>query len=235
MGDQKLLINFNLKTIFNFNLRSTLSRWSRLHLQSSVPTPVSRKVDLRQAAGRKNNSQIFIRTWWKHVVPTPLSGIRVGKRKNQICYFIPTLSSAFWWRELKIRFLMGHAKKMKPIVTCLNVTLYGNVGGVASMEESPKGPYNIDIDIGKKHCPCSCLCTDFLFFLGFLTFLPDSFLASSHLSCLESDVKSSHLSSLHLWQSFFSSSSGFLSSSIFGASTGTGMKDWRFFLARPEI
>jgi hypothetical protein len=38
----------------------TLSRWSRLHLQSLAPTPVSRRVDVRQAAGRKNNCRIFI-------------------------------------------------------------------------------------------------------------------------------------------------------------------------------
>jgi hypothetical protein len=40
----------------------TLSRWSRLHLQSLVPTPVSRKVDVRQPVGRKNNCRIFITT-----------------------------------------------------------------------------------------------------------------------------------------------------------------------------
>jgi hypothetical protein len=40
----------------------TLSRWSRLHLQSLAPTPVSRKVDVRQAVGRKNNCRIFITT-----------------------------------------------------------------------------------------------------------------------------------------------------------------------------
>jgi hypothetical protein len=31
----------------------TLSRWSRLHLQSLAPTPVSRRIDVTQAAGRK--------------------------------------------------------------------------------------------------------------------------------------------------------------------------------------
>jgi hypothetical protein len=40
----------------------TLSRWSRLHLQSLAPTPVSRRVDVRQAAGRKNKCRIFITT-----------------------------------------------------------------------------------------------------------------------------------------------------------------------------
>jgi hypothetical protein len=40
----------------------TLSRWSQLHLQSLAPTQVSRRVDIRQAAGRKNNCRIFITT-----------------------------------------------------------------------------------------------------------------------------------------------------------------------------
>jgi hypothetical protein len=40
----------------------TLSRWSRLYLQSLASTPVSRRVDVRQAAGRKNNCRIFITT-----------------------------------------------------------------------------------------------------------------------------------------------------------------------------
>jgi hypothetical protein len=40
----------------------TLSRWSRLHLQSLAPTPVSRRVDVRQAPSRKNNCRIFITT-----------------------------------------------------------------------------------------------------------------------------------------------------------------------------
>jgi hypothetical protein len=40
----------------------TLSRWSRLYLQSLAPAPVSRRVDVRQAAGGKNNCRIFITT-----------------------------------------------------------------------------------------------------------------------------------------------------------------------------
>jgi hypothetical protein len=40
----------------------TLSRWSQLYLQLLAPTPVSRMVDLRQEAGRKNNCRIFITT-----------------------------------------------------------------------------------------------------------------------------------------------------------------------------
>jgi hypothetical protein len=37
----------------------TLSRWSWLHLQSLTPHPVSMRVDVRQAAGCKNNCQIY--------------------------------------------------------------------------------------------------------------------------------------------------------------------------------
>jgi hypothetical protein len=33
--------------------------WSSLHLQSLAPTPVSRTVELRQAAGRENNCRIL--------------------------------------------------------------------------------------------------------------------------------------------------------------------------------
>jgi hypothetical protein len=65
----------------------TLSRWSRLHLQSLAPTPVSRRVDVRQAAGRKNifiNTESLSQHDEKHVVPTPLSGIRVGGRRRRI-------------------------------------------------------------------------------------------------------------------------------------------------------
>jgi hypothetical protein len=39
-----------------------ISRWSRLHLQSLAPTPVSRRVEVRQAPGRKNICRIFITT-----------------------------------------------------------------------------------------------------------------------------------------------------------------------------
>jgi hypothetical protein len=39
----------------------TLSHWSRLHLQLLAPTPVSRKVDVRQQLP-KTNCQIFITT-----------------------------------------------------------------------------------------------------------------------------------------------------------------------------
>jgi hypothetical protein len=40
----------------------TLSCWSRLHLQSSAHTLVSRRLDVRQAPDCKNNCRIFITT-----------------------------------------------------------------------------------------------------------------------------------------------------------------------------
>jgi hypothetical protein len=54
----------------------TLSRWSRLRLPSLASTPISRRVDVRQAAGRNNKCRIFITHDEKHHVPTPLN---VGK------------------------------------------------------------------------------------------------------------------------------------------------------------
>jgi hypothetical protein len=60
----------------------TLSRWSRLHLQSLAPTPVSRRVDVRQAAGHKIIAESLSQHDEKHVVPIPLSGIRVGGRRR---------------------------------------------------------------------------------------------------------------------------------------------------------
>jgi hypothetical protein len=59
----------------------TLSRWSRLHLQSLAPTQVSRRVDVRQAAGRKNNGRIFITTWWKTCCTDPTLWDK-GRRKK---------------------------------------------------------------------------------------------------------------------------------------------------------
>jgi hypothetical protein len=63
---QKPAIRWATKTFYLELLRAsegTLSRWSLLHLQSFVLTLVSRRVDVRQAAGRKNNCRIFITTW----------------------------------------------------------------------------------------------------------------------------------------------------------------------------
>jgi hypothetical protein len=60
-----------------------LSRWSRLHLQSLAPTPVSRRVDVRPPACKKILvpvvkiiAESLSQHDKKHVVPTPLS---VGK------------------------------------------------------------------------------------------------------------------------------------------------------------
>jgi hypothetical protein len=43
-------------------LEGTLSCWSRLHLQLLAPTPVLRRVDVRQAVNRRNGCRIFITT-----------------------------------------------------------------------------------------------------------------------------------------------------------------------------
>jgi hypothetical protein len=59
----------------------TLSRWSRLHLQSLAPTPVSRRVDSRPVV--KIIAESLSQHDEKHVVPTPLSGIRVGGRRRR--------------------------------------------------------------------------------------------------------------------------------------------------------
>jgi hypothetical protein len=77
----------------------TLSRWSRLHLQSLAPAPVLWRVDVRQATGRKHNCRIFITTWWKTYCTDPTYGIRVGRRRNSYEYVsIPKLNKVFWFR-----------------------------------------------------------------------------------------------------------------------------------------
>jgi hypothetical protein len=50
-------------------------------LQSLVLTPVSRRVDVRQATGRKNTESLSHHDE-KHVVPTPFNEIRIGKRRK---------------------------------------------------------------------------------------------------------------------------------------------------------
>jgi hypothetical protein len=55
-------------------LEGTLSRWSRLHLQSLAPPPGRRPVVKINAKSQH---------YEKHVAPTPLSEIRVGKRKKR--------------------------------------------------------------------------------------------------------------------------------------------------------
>jgi hypothetical protein len=47
----------------------TLSRCSRLHLQSLASTPVSRRAYVRQAAGRKNNAESLSQHDDKHIIP----------------------------------------------------------------------------------------------------------------------------------------------------------------------
>jgi hypothetical protein len=69
-----------------------------MHLQSLAPTPVSRRVDVRQAAGRKNNGRIFITTWWKkNVVPNPNKG-----RKRYQSRFTPEDISDISTRHLSL-------------------------------------------------------------------------------------------------------------------------------------
>jgi hypothetical protein len=58
---------------------SMLSRWSRLHLQSLAPNPGSRRVDVRSVV--KIITESLSQYDEEHVVPIPLSGIRVGKRR----------------------------------------------------------------------------------------------------------------------------------------------------------
>jgi hypothetical protein len=65
MGDQNVLYQAPCAS------EGTLSRWSQLHFQSLAHTPVSRRVDVRQAVGRKNNCRIFITTWWKTCCTDP--------------------------------------------------------------------------------------------------------------------------------------------------------------------
>jgi hypothetical protein len=57
--------------IYNLELlrvsESTLSRWSRLHLQLLAPLPDSRRVDVRQAVNRKNIAESLSQHDEKHV------------------------------------------------------------------------------------------------------------------------------------------------------------------------
>jgi hypothetical protein len=55
-------------------------------LQSLAPTPVSSRVDVRQAPVVKIVAESLSQHDEKHVAPTSLSGIRVGERK--IYYFV---------------------------------------------------------------------------------------------------------------------------------------------------
>jgi hypothetical protein len=56
-------------------------------MQSLAPIRVSRRVDIRQAAAcRKTIAESLSQYDEKHVVSTPLSGKRVGKRKHTRIY-----------------------------------------------------------------------------------------------------------------------------------------------------
>jgi hypothetical protein len=83
----------------------TWSCWSQLHLQSLAPTPVSRRVDVKLASGRKNSCRIFITTWWK-ICCTDFSGLRVAK------IFVHRVlnnfsNSTLYISEFRYRFILG--------------------------------------------------------------------------------------------------------------------------------
>jgi hypothetical protein len=60
----------------------TLIWWSRLHLQKLAPTPALIRVDVRQAAGHKNNCPISITTWWKTCCSDPAQWDKSRKKKK---------------------------------------------------------------------------------------------------------------------------------------------------------
>jgi hypothetical protein len=82
--------------------KGTLSRWSLLHLQSLAPTPVSRRVDVRQAAGRKNYCRIFI-TSWKTGCIDPTSWDKGRKKKTATYVYLTDVSIFFGklWNALR--------------------------------------------------------------------------------------------------------------------------------------
>jgi hypothetical protein len=51
-------------------------------LQSLAPTPVSRRVDVKNAPVVKIIAESLSQHDEKHIIPNPVSGIRVGKRKK---------------------------------------------------------------------------------------------------------------------------------------------------------
>jgi hypothetical protein len=98
----------------------TLSCWSR-HLQSLASTPVLRRVDVRQAAGRKKNCRI-ITTWWKTCCTDPLSGIRVGRKR----LYIIKLSWGCKWENISIT--LNTIKSLFYIIIIIIVPLSYYVG-----------------------------------------------------------------------------------------------------------
>jgi hypothetical protein len=74
LSSQRSVIGWVTKIYYLELLRAsegTLNRWFWLHLQLLAPTPVLRRIDVRQAAGRKNNCRIFITTWLKTCCTDP--------------------------------------------------------------------------------------------------------------------------------------------------------------------
>jgi hypothetical protein len=72
--------------------------------KSLAPTPVSRRVDVSQAAGRKLIAESLSQHDEKHVVPTPLSGIRVGKiKKKKYPMLMAKISSQYKIHQILLR------------------------------------------------------------------------------------------------------------------------------------
>jgi hypothetical protein len=77
------VIGWMIKMYYLVRLRASERTFrSRLHLQSLTPTPVSRRVDVRQLVVKIIAESLSHDE--KHVVASSLTGIRVGKRKSLV-------------------------------------------------------------------------------------------------------------------------------------------------------
>jgi hypothetical protein len=84
--NQRLVIGWMIKIYYLELLRAsegTLSRWSRLHLQS-LALQFQGGLTLGRRPVVKIIAESLSQHDEKHVVPTSLSGIRVGKRRRRI-------------------------------------------------------------------------------------------------------------------------------------------------------
>jgi hypothetical protein len=92
----------------------TLSCWSRLHLQSITPTPVSRKVDVRQAAGRKNNCRILI-IMMKNMLYRPHLVWDKGRKK---------MKNRFIWRKCSMITLTVKQREWHELIVSVAYKLH---------------------------------------------------------------------------------------------------------------
>jgi hypothetical protein len=89
MGDQNIL--FRAPPCFGRHVKPLVP----VAIAVVSPTPVSRRVDVRQAAGSKNNFRIFITTWWKACTdPTLWDKCRKKKRLLIISTHCRTMKSS---------------------------------------------------------------------------------------------------------------------------------------------